>query len=277
MIDQLPPMRDIIKNYELQAKKSLGQNFLFDLNLTSKIVRYAGDISKGSVIEIGPGPGALTRAIVASDAKEIIAIDPDTRCLSALNEYLLPSANGRLSLIEGDALKMDVHTLGTKPRKIIANLPYNVATPLLFSWLEHLDAFDGFTLMFQKEVVDRIIAKPKNKLYGRLSVMAQSVCYVEKCFDIPPSAFFPPPKVTSSVVSIIPRKTPLLLGSYKMLEHVAKAAFGQRRKVLRSSLKPVCDNPSALLAELGINDSCRAEELSVEQFCMIAKQLEREK
>lgn len=269
-------MRDIIKHYDLQAKKSLGQNFLFDLNLTAKIVRYAGDISKGTVFEIGPGPGALTRAIVASNAKEIIAIDPDTRCLHALEDYLLPSAGGRLQLIEGDALKLNLHEMGEKPRKIIANLPYNVGTPLLFSWLEHIEKFAGFTLMFQKEVVDRIIAKPKNKLYGRLSVMTQSICYTEKCFDIPPTAFFPPPKVTSSVVSIIPRKEPLLQSSYKALEQVTKAAFGQRRKVLRSSLKSLFKQPVETLQQLGINDGARAEELTIEQFCILAKQLESE-
>lgn len=276
MIDQLPPMRDIVKQYDLQAKKSLGQNFLFDLNLTQKIVRFAGDISQGTVIEIGPGPGALTRAIVASDAREIIAIDPDTRCLNALTDYLLPTAQGRLSLIEGDALALKLHEMGSAPRKIIANLPYNIGTPLLFSWLEHIEAFAGFTLMFQKEVVDRIVAKPGNKHYGRLSVMTQSICHVERCFDIPPTAFFPPPKVTSSVVSIVPRKESLLQSSYKKLEQVTRAAFGQRRKVLRSSLKPVCENPSVLLKRLGINETSRAEELTIEQFCAIAKQLEGE-
>jgi 16S rRNA (adenine1518-N6/adenine1519-N6)-dimethyltransferase len=192
-IDLLPPIRDIIKTYDLQARKSLGQNFLFDLNLTAKIVRYAGDISQGTVIEVGPGPGALTRALVASNAKEIIAIDPDTRCLNALDEYLLPSANHRLHLKEGDALALDLHTLGTTPRKIIANLPYNIATVLLFQWLEHIDAFDGFTLMFQKEVADRIVATPRSKHYGRLAVMTQSICHTMKCFVIPPSAFYPPP------------------------------------------------------------------------------------
>ena len=180
-------------------------------------------------------------------------------------------------MIEGDALKLNVHELGTAPRKIIANLPYNIATPLLFLWLEHLEDFAGFTLMFQKEVVDRIVAAPKSKLYGRLAVMTQSVCHAEKCFDIPPSAFYPPPKVTSSVVSIIPREQTLLRSSYKTLENVTRAAFGQRRKVLRSSLKSVVPNPPELLATLGISETARAEELTVEQFCAIAEQLEREK
>lgn len=269
-------MREIVKNYGLQAQKKLGQNFLFDLNLTSKITRYAGKLDTGTIIEIGPGPGALTRALLANGAKQVIAIDPDTRCLNALTEYLLPAADGRLTLMEGDALKMDVGTLGERPRKIVANLPYNVATPLLFQWLEKLEDFDGFTLMFQKEVADRIAAEPRHKSYGRLSVMTQALCDVSHCFDIPPSAFYPPPKITSTVISIIPKKQPLLKSSYRSLELLCKTAFNQRRKVLRTSLKPICKEPLVLLEQLGVTEHARPEELSVEQFCELAALLEQQ-
>ena len=268
--DGLPPLSDVIARHELAAKKSLGQNFLLDLNLTGRIARAAGAIDQGTVIEIGPGPGGLTRALLAAGARKVIAIERDQRVLPALAE-IAARWPGRLEVIEGDALEVDIAALGEGPRRIVANLPYNVATPLLIGWLHRLDAFAGMTLMFQKEVVDRLAARPRTKDYGRLSVITQWLCHVEPLFDINPRAFTPPPKVVSTVVQLTPRAAPLCPADFATLEKVTAAAFGQRRKMLRASLRSLGGDGEALCAAAGVLPTARAEELTVEQFCAIAR------
>lgn len=273
-VDDLPPLRDVIAQYGLAAKKQLGQNFLLDLNLTSRIARTAGDLSKTTVIEVGPGPGGLTRAILAADAKKLIAVERDERCIAALNDYLAPAYPGRLEIISGDALEQDFEALAPKPRRVMSNLPYNVATPLLIGWLGRVaqdpTAFSGFTLMFQKEVADRITAKPRTKAYGRLSIMCQWLCHVRPEFNIDKRAFTPPPKIQSTVVTLIPRGKPLAPASWKAMETVTAAAFGQRRKMLRQSLKAL----GLDLDAAGIKETARAEELGVEDFARLARMLE---
>jgi 16S rRNA (adenine1518-N6/adenine1519-N6)-dimethyltransferase len=271
--DGLPPLRDVIARHELAARKSLGQNFLLDLNLTGRIARAAGAIQDGTVIEIGPGPGGLTRALLHAGARRVIAIERDPRTLPALEEI---SAHwpGRLEVLQADALEVDIASLGEGPRRIVANLPYNVATPLLLGWLKRLDALESMTLMFQKEVVDRLVAKPRTKDYGRLSVITQWLCHVEPVFDINPRAFTPPPKVISTVVSLTPRSTPLCDADFSTLEKVTAAAFGQRRKMLRASLKSLANGDGeGLCAKAGLPPTARAEELSVADFCALARAL----
>jgi len=270
--DGLPPLREVIARYDLAAKKSLGQNFLLDLNLTGRIARVAGDLTTGSVIEIGPGPGGLTRALLMHGAREVIAIERDQRCLAALGE-VAAAYPGRLTVIPGDALSVDVSKLGTQPRHIVANLPYNIATPLLIKWLGQGAAVKSMTLMFQKEVVERLTAKPRSKDYGRLSVLTQWLSEPRRAFDVPPRAFTPPPKVTSSIVHIVPREKPAFPARQEDLERVTLAAFNQRRKMLRQSLRSLFGNAEQLLTELGIEPTARAEELSVEQFCLLARAL----
>ncbi len=272
--DRLPPLRDVIARHDLAAKKSLGQNFLLDLNLTGRIARAAGDISAGSVIEIGPGPGGLTRALLLHGAREVIAIERDQRCLAALAE-IGEAYPGRLQVIAGDALATDAAKLGQAPRRIVANLPYNIATPLLINWLSQATAFQSLTLMFQKEVVERLTAKPRTKDYGRLSVLAQWLTEPRRLFDVPPRAFTPPPKVTSSIVQLIPRPSPAYPARQQDLERVTQAAFGQRRKMLRQSLRNLFGDAEAALTALDIPPTARAEELSIEQFCALARFLEK--
>jgi 16S rRNA (adenine1518-N6/adenine1519-N6)-dimethyltransferase len=272
--DALPPLRDVIAKYDLAAKKSLGQNFLLDLNLTGRIARAAGDLTTGSVIEIGPGPGGLTRALLLHGAKEVIVVERDDRCLAALEE-ISRAYPGRLHIIAGDALAADVAKLGQAPRRIVANLPYNIATPLLIGWLTQATAFQSMTLMFQKEVVERLVAKPRTKDYGRLSVLTQWLSEPRRLFDVPPRAFTPPPKVTSSIVQIVPRPSPAYPARLADLERVTQAAFGQRRKMLRQSLRSLFGEAEAVLTELSIPPTARAEELSIEQFCALARRLER--
>jgi len=266
-MDNLPPLRDIIAEHGLTAQKNLGQNFLLDLNLTARIARTAGDLSNTTVIEVGPGPGGLTRAILAAGAKKVVAIERDPRCISALNAYLLPAYPDRLEIIHGDALKQDFAALAPPPRYIISNLPYNIATPLLIGWLKTAPAYTGFTLMFQKEVADRLTAKPRTKAYGRLSIMSQWLCDVRPAFNIDARAFTPPPKVQSTVVTFTPRPEPLAPASWKAMETVTAAAFGQRRKMLRQSLKPLALNP----ADADLQETMRAEELSVKDFAKLAR------
>ena len=275
-IDDLPPLRDIITRFDLAARKSLGQNFLLDLNLTSRIARAAGPLSEFTIVEIGPGPGGLTRALLAAGAQRIIAIERDERCLPAL-DMIAAHYPGRLEVISGDALKMDIvpHLAG-KPAKIIANLPYNIATPLLIGWLSAEPWppwFVSLTLMFQREVALRILATPDSEAYGRLSVIAQWRCSGHRLFDIAPSAFVPPPKVTSSVIHLTPRPVPLPCDR-QALEQVTAAAFGQRRKMLRSSLKAAFDAPSEILADLGIAPTRRAETLTLAEFVALAQKKE---
>lgn len=268
--DGLPPLRDVIAKYDLAARRALGQNFLLDLNLTAKIARAAGDLSTGTTIEIGPGPGGLTRALLAHGAREVIAIERDARCLGALAE-IAAAYPGRLTIVEGDALAMDCAKLGTAPRRIVANLPYNIATPLLIKWLGQGPAFASLTLMLQKEVADRLIAKPRSKEYGRLSVLTQFLARPRRLFDLPPRAFVPPPKVTSTVIEILPLAEPAFPARLADLERVTQAAFGQRRKMLRQSLRTLGGNAEALLAAAEITPTARAEELTIAQFAALAR------
>ena len=271
-IDDLPPLREVIANHGLAAKKSLGQNFLLDLNLTGRIARSAGSLEDHDVLEIGPGPGGLTRALLANGARHVTAIERDPRCLPALAE-IGARYPGRLAVIEGDALREAYRERLTPPVRIVANLPYNVATPLLTGWLSTEPwppYYASMTLMFQREVAERICAAPGTKAYGRLSVLAQWRCHCAIAFDIPPSAFTPPPKVTSSVVQFTPRAEPLACERTK-LERVAAAAFGQRRKMLRASLKSL--GGITLLEAAGIDGERRAETLTIEEFVTLANQL----
>jgi 16S rRNA (adenine1518-N6/adenine1519-N6)-dimethyltransferase len=256
----------------LAARRRLGQHFLLDLNLTGRIARAAGDLAAGTTIEIGPGPGGLTRALLAHGATRVIAVERDERCLPALAE-IAAAYPGRLEIIAGDALKIDAGRLGTAPRRIVANLPYNVATPLLLAWLATADRFERMVLMFQREVAARLIAAPRSKDYGRLTVATQWRCQVRRLFDIPPRAFTPPPKVTSSLVELKPRPAPLAPADPALLEQVAAAAFGQRRKMLRQSLRGLAADPASLLAAAGIVETKRAEELSVVEFAALAEAL----
>ena len=276
MIDHLPPLRDVVARYGLDAKKSLGQNFLFDLNLTSRIARAAGASPETIIIEIGPGPGGLTRALLAQGAK-VIAIERDRRCLAALEE-IAAHYPGRLSLIEGDALEIDLNHLlsnfGDDVRvRICANLPYNIATALLTRWLETEpwpSLIDRFVLMFQKEVARRIVATPMQRAdYGRLAVLCGWRTTARLLFDVSPAAFTPPPKIMSSVVELIPNPAPLVC-DMKMLSRVTQAAFGQRRKMLRQSLKVLGEDTLANLVKAGIAETKRAEEITIADFVKLA-------
>ena len=271
-VAELPPLRDVIARYDLAAKRGFGQHFLFDLNLTAKIARAAGNLAQGTTIEIGPGPGGLTRALLDAGAR-VFAIELDRRCLPALAE-IAAAYPGRLTVLEGDALKLDPAAECAArglpaPCRIVANLPYNVATPLLLGWLANIARYESLTLMFQKEVADRLAAKPRTKAYGRLTVAAQWRCTVERLFTLPPGAFVPPPKVESTVVRLVPRPEPLAPADPALLERVTASAFGQRRKMLRQSLKAL--GGEALCRAAGVEPTARAEELSVEQFCALAR------
>lgn len=269
----LPPLREVIERHGLRAKKSLGQHFLLDLNLTGRIARAAGDLSSVTVIEVGPGPGGLTRSLLAAGARKVVAIERDAVCLPALAE-LAATYPGRLRIIEGDALEVDTAALAEGPMKIVSNLPYNIATPLLVRWMAQATRYEGFTLMFQKEVAQRLTASPGSKAYGRLSIMVQWRCEAAKLFDLPARAFVPPPKVDSSLVGLTPRKEPLAPAKPEILERVTAAAFGQRRKMLRASLRTLGGNSHELLEAASIVPTRRAEDLSVEEFCALARALE---
>ena len=264
----LPPLREVIARFGLDARKALGQNFLLDLNLTGRIARSAGDMTGVTVVEIGPGPGGLTRALLATKAKQVIAIERDHRFIEALQD-VIQAADGRLSIVEGDALEVDPIQIAPAPRAIVANLPYNVATPLLIGWLGRIEEFVSLTLMFQKEVADRLVAKPGSKAYGRLSVITQWRSDARVLFNLPAKAFTPPPKVESTIVHLTPRANPEP-AEWKALEQVTAAAFGQRRKMLRQSLKSL-GNAEALLAAAGIAQTARAEEVDVAGFAALAR------
>jgi 16S rRNA (adenine1518-N6/adenine1519-N6)-dimethyltransferase len=268
----LPPLREVIRRHDLDAKKSLGQNFLLDLNLTGRIARAAAPLEGYSIVEIGPGPGGLTRALLAHGADRVVAIEKDARAVAALGE-LRDAYPDRLTIVAGDALDADLVALTPAPRKIVANLPYNIATPLLLGWLRQIAAFESLTLMFQKEVALRLVAAPRSKEYGRLSVITQLLAEPRLLFDIPPRAFVPPPKVTSTVLRITPRPAPLGTCRIEDLERVTAAAFGQRRKMLRGSLKSLGVDVEALLATVGIDATARAEELDVAQYAALASAL----
>ena len=282
-IDDLPPLRDVVRDFDLQAKKSLGQNFLYDLNLTARIARAAGPLESVTIIEVGPGPGGLTRALLAEGAKKVVAIERDTRCLPAL-EQISHHYPGRLEVISGDALEIDMAALAVQaggPVHICANLPYNVGTLLLTRWLEiepWPPWYERMVLMFQREVAERIVATPNERAdYGRLGVLAGWRTKANILFDVPPSAFTPPPKVTSSVVDLRPRPEPLACDA-KVLSLVTQAAFGQRRKMLRQSLKGLSAggktvDPLVLLEVAGLEPTRRAEEIPIEGFVRLARAL----
>lgn len=276
MLDALPPLREVIKAHGLDARKSLGQNFLLDLNLTSKIARSAGTLEDHVVLEIGPGPGGLTRALLAHGAAHVVAIERDSRCLPALAE-IAAAYPGRLTVIEGDAQDIDPRPyLEGRPTRIVANLPYNVGTNLLIGWLRQAvwpPFFASMTLMFQREVAERIVATPAQPSdYGRLGILANWRCETKILFDLPPGAFTPPPKVTSSVVRLVPRAT-FLPCRLETLERVTAAAFMQRRKMIRQSLKSLGD-VSGLFAATGLDGSERPEVLPLETFVALANALD---
>jgi 16S rRNA (adenine1518-N6/adenine1519-N6)-dimethyltransferase len=276
MSDGLPPLREVIARHGLSAKKSLGQNFLLDLNLTGKIARAAGLLDGVTVVEIGPGPGGLTRALLSQGARRVIAVERDERALAALDE-IAGHYPGRLDVVAADALAFDPRTrIGEGPARIVANLPYNIATPLLVGWLTAEPWppwFDRLVLLFQREVAERIVSDPGSKSYGRLSVLAGWRSTARLLFDIAPAAFVPPPKVTSSLIEIVPRARPLACDS-KTLQRVTQAAFGQRRKMLRQSLRSLGTDPLPLLAAAGIEPTVRAETIPVEGFVALARALE---
>ena len=277
-IDDLPPLRDVIRRHGLSPRKSLGQNFLFDLNLTTRIARAAEPLENVTVVEIGPGPGGLTRALLALGARRVVAVERDDRAMAALAE-IAARYPGRLDVVPGDALAVDLgDALGPERARIVANLPYNIATALLVQWLTAEPWppwYDSMVLMFQREVAERIVARPGGKSYGRLAVLAGWRTEAKILFDVAPSAFVPPPKVTSSVVRLVPRPVPLDCDS-TLLQRVTEAAFGQRRKMLRQSLKSLGVDPLPLLEAAGLEPTARAEEISVEGFVNLARALTRE-
>lgn len=268
-LSSLPPLREVIRQHSLRAEKKLGQNFLLDLNLTDKIVRAAGDLSGCHVFEIGPGPGGLTRSLLKSNADKVTAIEFDPRAIQALQD-LQEVAGARFELLQADALTIDLLSLSIPPRAIVANLPYNISTTLLIGWLECIykdaDAFRSMTLMFQREVAERITAAHDSKSYGRLAVLSQWLCDVQIMFDVPASAFTPPPKVVSSIVKLTPKKSLKDKPDFKYVEKITAAAFGQRRKMIRSSLKEYQPYFSACELE----ETLRAENVSVEKFIELA-------
>ena len=279
-IDELPPLRDVILKYDLEAKKSLGQNFLHDLNLTSKIALLNGPIENSTILEIGAGPGALTRGLLASGAKKVIAIERDKRCIPALID-IANYYDGKLEILERDALKFDLNEIvDFENLKIISNLPYNIGTELLVQWLTPITwppKWKDMTLMFQKEVADRIVAKPSTKAYGRLSVLAQWRCNTDIRMTVSPEAFRPKPKVQSAVVSIKALDAPKYYANQIILEKLVKAGFGQRRKMIRSSLKSFDVNINGHLKDVDLKPTLRAENLTVSDWCRLAEQVEKNK
>ena len=274
-IDQLPPLHDVISTHSLNAKKSLGQNFLLDLNLTAKIARLAGDLEGYDVLEVGPGPGGLTRGLLASGARRVIALEKDPRCIPALNE-IAEVYPGQLDIFNADALNFDIRSHLTVPIRIVANLPYNVGTELLIRWLTPKDwppFWSTLTLMFQKEVAERIIATPGSKSYGRLAILAQWKSNPKIMMELPPEAFTPPPKVHSAVVHFDALPEPRFPAPAGLLTSTVAMAFNQRRKMLRSSLKSASPNIENVLRDAGIEPTARAEEISLEGFCALARGL----
>ncbi|MEQ9239676.1 16S rRNA (adenine(1518)-N(6)/adenine(1519)-N(6))-dimethyltransferase RsmA [Roseovarius indicus] len=275
-IDTLPPLREVIATHGLSARKSLGQNFLLDLNLTAKIARAAGDLAGSDVLEIGPGPGGLTRGLLAEGARKVLAVEKDSRCIPALEE-IAAACPGRLQIIEGDALEVDPLAHLTSPIRIAANLPYNVGTELLVRWLTPKDwppFWESLTLMFQREVAERIVAQPGGKAYGRLAVLAQWRCDARIVMSLPPGAFSPPPKVSSAVVHLTALPAPRYPANPKILQDVVARAFNQRRKMLRAALKGLGPDIEDRLLAAGIKPTDRAEVVSLEQFCALARGFE---
>ena len=276
-MEKLPPLKDVISKHKLSAKKSLGQNFLLDLNLTSKIARYAGNLEQSDVLEIGPGPGGLTRSLLNEGARKVVAIEKDTRCIAALEE-IQAKFTEKLKIVQGDALSTEVRQYLTHPVQIIANLPYNIGTELLVRWLNPTtwpSFWQSMTLMFQKEVANRIVASPGSKAYGRLSVMAQWRCNTKIAFNIPATAFTPPPKVESSIVHFEALKEPRFPAEVNKLEFVVSKAFNQRRKMLRGALKGHFKNVEEGLLAIGVAPTKRAENVTIQEFCLMAQILVR--
>ena len=274
-IDDLPPLRDVIASLGLDAKKSLGQNFLLDLNLTSKIARLAGDISGHDVLEVGPGPGGLTRGLLAAGARRVVALEKDPRCMAALAQ-IAAAYPGRLDVFNADALDFDIRGQLTGPVRVVANLPYNVGTELLVRWLTPKDwppFWSSLTLMFQKEVAERIIAKPGTKAYGRLGILAQWKSNPSVVMELPPEAFTPPPKVHSAVVHLEALAEPRFPAPAGLLSSTVAMAFNQRRKMLRSSLKSAAPDIETALRDAGLEPTARAEEISLDGFCALARRL----
>lgn len=275
-LDPLPPLRDVIDTHGLSAKKSLGQNFLLDLNLTAKIARQAGDLTGCDVLEIGPGPGGLTRGLLASGARKVLAIEKDARCLPALQE-IAEAYPDRLEILSGDALEIDPLQHLTPPIRVAANLPYNVGTELLIRWLTPAQwppYWESLTLMFQREVAERIVAQPGSKAYGRLSVLAQWRTDARIVLSLPPGAFTPPPKVASAVVHVTALPAPRWPADLETLSRVVAAAFNQRRKMLRAALKGLAPDIEDRLTAAGIKPTERAEQVSIEAFCALARSFE---
>ncbi|MFU8897696.1 MAG: 16S rRNA (adenine(1518)-N(6)/adenine(1519)-N(6))-dimethyltransferase RsmA [Roseinatronobacter sp.] len=276
MIDTLPPLRDVIRDHDLRAKKSFGQNFLLDLNLTARIARAAGDLSGADVLEVGPGPGGLTRGLLAEGARRVLAIEKDARCMAPLAE-IAAVYPGRLLVIEGDALEVDALAHLTPPVKIVSNLPYNVGTELLIRWMTPKDwppFWDSLTLMFQREVAERIVARPGSKAYGRLALMVQWRADARIVLTLPPEAFTPAPKVSSAVVHITRLAEPRFPAKAAILERVVAAGFNQRRKMLRAALRGLHPRIEELLVAAGIPPTARAEEIGLEAWCHLARLLE---
>ncbi|MDC0656920.1 16S rRNA (adenine(1518)-N(6)/adenine(1519)-N(6))-dimethyltransferase RsmA [Leisingera sp. SS27] len=274
-IDSLPPLREVIATHQLSARKSLGQNFLLDLNLTAKIARQAGDLTGCDVLEIGPGPGGLTRGLLAEGARRVLAVEKDSRCLPALQE-IADAYPGRFEVINGDALEIDPLAHLTPPIRIAANLPYNVGTELLVRWLTPKDwppFWQSLTLMFQREVAERIVAQPGSKAYGRLAILAQWRADARIVLSLPPGAFTPPPKVSSAVVHLDALPEPRFEADAAVLSRVVAAAFNQRRKMLRASLKGISPDIEAQLTAAGIPPTERAEQVSLEAFCALAREV----
>ena len=273
-IDGLPPLSDVIRTHQLSAKKSLGQNFLLDLNLTAKIARAAGDLSEFDVLEVGPGPGGLTRGLLAEGARKVLAVEMDERCLPALAQ-IGAAYPGRLDVVHGDALEVNPLEHLTPPIKIAANLPYNVGTELLVRWLTPKDwppVWQSLTLMFQREVAERIVAAPGTKKYGRLALLAQWRADAKIVMELPPEAFVPAPKVHSAVVRLTALEAPRFEADAAVLNKVVAAAFNQRRKMLRAALKPLGKDAEDRLKAAGIAPTERAEQVSLEAFCALARE-----
>ncbi|MCW9042058.1 MAG: 16S rRNA (adenine(1518)-N(6)/adenine(1519)-N(6))-dimethyltransferase RsmA [Pseudopelagicola sp.] len=276
-IDSLPPLRQVIADHELSARKSLGQNFLLDLNLTAKIARQAGDITGCDVLEIGPGPGGLTRGLLSEGARKVLAIEKDTRCIPALEE-IANAYPGRLEVINGDALEIDPLAHLTPPVRVAANLPYNVGTELLVRWLTPRDwppFWQSLTLMFQREVAERIVAQPGSKTYGRLAILSQWRADAKIVLSLPPGAFTPPPKVSSAVVHLEALPEPRYPANAATLSRVVAAAFNQRRKMLRAALKGTAPNIEDRLIAAGIKPTDRAEQISLEAFCALSREIDK--
>ena len=263
VLGDLPPLREVIARHGLAAKRSLGQHFLLDANLLDRIVRAAGDLAGRHVVEVGPGPGGLTRALLGSAAASVTAVELDDRAIAALQDLLAATAP-RFALVTGDALRLDLATTGPAPRQIIANLPYNIGSPLLVGWLRQAAAWERLTLMFQLEVAERIVAAPGTDDYGRLSVLAQWLCTVDMALRVPPDAFVPPPKIWSAVVRLTPHAIQPSADLFAAMERLTAAAFGQRRKMLRGSLKSL--GGEALLSRAGIAGDRRAETLDIAEY-----------